>query len=195
MEKLAILDCGGQYTKVIDRKIRELGVKSDIFPINIKTEKLQEYQAIILSGGPNNISDKQRLNFDEKIFDLGKPVLGICYGMQLMSDHFGGIVDSNIVKEYGQNEIWIDNTSLIFDGMSEKQNVLMSHGDTVKNVTNGLRIRQEQRKLFLLPPAHTLQRWLLSLQISNRGMKSSCHPTPLYLPQMLLFFVVLLPSL
>ena len=140
MEKLAILDCGGQYTKVIDRKIRELGVKSDIFPINIKTEKLQEYQAIILSGGPNNISDKQRLSFDEKIFDLGKPVLGICYGMQLMSDHFGGIVDSNIVKEYGQNEIWIDNTSLIFDGMSEKQNVLMSHGDTVKNVPNGFKI-------------------------------------------------------
>ena len=140
MEKLAILDCGGQYTKVIDRKIRELGVKSDIFPINIKTEKLQEYQSIILSGGPNNISDKQRLSFDEKIFDLGKPVLGICYGMQLMSDHFGGIVDSNIVKEYGQNEIWIDNTSLIFDGMSEKQNVLMSHGDTVKNVPNGFKI-------------------------------------------------------
>lgn len=140
MEKLAILDCGGQYTKVIDRKIRELGVKSDIFPISIEIEKLQEYQAIILSGGPNNISDKQRLSFDEKIFELGKPILGICYGMQLMSDHFGGIVDSNIVKEYGQNEIWIDNMSLIFDGMSERQNVLMSHGDTVKNVPNGFKI-------------------------------------------------------
>lgn len=140
MEKLAILDCGGQYTKVIDRRVRELGVKSDILPINVKAEELQEYQSIILSGGPNNISDKQRLSFDEKIFELGKPVLGICYGMQLMSDHFGGVVDSNIVKEYGQNEIWVDNTVPIFDGMAENQKVLMSHGDTVKNVPNGFKV-------------------------------------------------------
>lgn len=140
MEKLAILDCGGQYTKVIDRRVRELGVKSDILPINVKAEELQEYQSIILSGGPNNISDKQRLSFDEKIFELGKPVLGICYGMQLMSDHFGGIVDNNIVKEYGQNEIWVDNTVPIFDGMEESQKVLMSHGDTVKNVPNRFKV-------------------------------------------------------
>lgn len=140
MEKLAILDCGGQYTKVIDRRVRELGVKSDILPINVKAEELQEYQSIILSGGPNNISDKQRLSFDEKIFELGKPVLGICYGMQLMSDHFGGVVDSNIVKEYGQNEIWVDTKMPIFDGMTENQKVLMSHGDTVKNVPNGFKV-------------------------------------------------------
>ena len=140
MEKLAILDCGGQYTKVIDRRVRELGVKSDILPINVKSEELQEYQSIILSGGPNNISDKQRLSFDEKIFELGKPVLGICYGMQLMSDHFGGVVDSNIVKEYGQNEIWVDTKMPIFDGMTENQKVLMSHGDTVKNVPNGFKV-------------------------------------------------------
>ena len=140
MEKLAILDCGGQYTKVIDRRVRELGVKSDILPINVKAEELQEYQSIILSGGPNNISDKQRLSFDEKIFELGKPILGICYGMQLMSDHFGGVVDSNIVKEYGQNEIWVDTKMPIFDGMTENQKVLMSHGDTVKNVPNGFKV-------------------------------------------------------
>ena len=84
MEKLAILDCGGQYTKVIDRRVRELGVKSDIFPINVKSENLKEYNSIILSGGPNSVSSNQRLKFDEKIFELGVPVLGICYGMQLM---------------------------------------------------------------------------------------------------------------
>ena len=69
MEKLAILDCGGQYTKVIDRRVRELGVKSDIFPINVRAEELADYKAVILSGGPNNIGESQRLNFDEKIFD------------------------------------------------------------------------------------------------------------------------------
>ena len=102
MEKLAILDCGGQYTKVIDRRVRELGVKSDIFPINIKADSLNDYQSIILSGGPNSIGQDERLHFDYKIFELGKPVLGICYGMQLMSDYFKGVVDSNVVKEYGQ---------------------------------------------------------------------------------------------
>jgi len=140
MEKLAILDCGGQYTKVIDRRVRELGVKSDILPISVKAEDLKEYKSIILSGGPNNISDKQRLSFDEKIFELGVPVLGICYGMQLMSDYFGGIIDSNIVKEYGQNEIWVDNTVPIFEGLEDSQKVLMSHGDTVKIVPNGFTV-------------------------------------------------------
>jgi len=140
MEKLAILDCGGQYTKVIDRRIRELGVKSDIFPINVKSEDLCGYQSVILSGGPNNIGEAQRLNFDKKIFELGIPVLGICYGMQLMSDYFGGIVDSNIKKEYGQCEVTIDNSIPIFEGLSKIEQVLMSHGDTVKQKPVGFEI-------------------------------------------------------
>ena len=140
MEKLAILDCGGQYTKVIDRRVRELGVKSDIFPINVQADNLKEYQSVILSGGPNNIGESERLKFDYKIFELGVPVLGICYGMQLMADYFGGTVDSNLTKEYGQNEIEIDTTSPLFDSLEEKQLVLMSHGDTVKNVPNGFKV-------------------------------------------------------
>ena len=140
MEKLAILDCGGQYTKVIDRRVRELGVKSDIFPINVKSDDLKDYKAVILSGGPNNIGEAQRLNFDNKIFELGVPVLGICYGMQLMSDHFGGVIDSNIKKEYGQCEVWVDTNSTIFDGLSEKEQVLMSHGDTVKIKPEGFEV-------------------------------------------------------
>lgn len=140
MEKLAILDCGGQYTKVIDRRVRELGVKSDILPINVKAEQLQDYQSIILSGGPNSISHDQRLKFDEKIFELGKPVLGICYGMQLMSDHFGGVVDNNVIKEYGQNDIIVDTSSPIFDGIDKNQKVLMSHGDTVKIAPEGFKV-------------------------------------------------------
>lgn len=140
MEKLAILDCGGQYTKVIDRRVRELGVKSDIFPINVKSSELKEYQSIILSGGPNCIGQDERLGFDYKIFELGVPVLGICYGMQLMSDYFKGVVDSNVIKEYGQCEIDIDNTALIFEGLDKKQQVLMSHGDTVKVLPEGFKI-------------------------------------------------------
>ena len=140
MEKLAILDCGGQYTKVIDRRVRELGVKSDIFPINVKSEDLKDYKSVILSGGPNNIGEAQRLNFDDKIFELGIPVLGICYGMQLMSDHFGGVVASDVKKEYGQCEVTIDLAAPIFDGLSEKEQVLMSHGDTVKVKPEGFEV-------------------------------------------------------
>ncbi|MBP3831875.1 MAG: glutamine-hydrolyzing GMP synthase [Clostridia bacterium] len=140
MEKLAILDCGGQYTKVIDRRVRELGVKSDIFPINVKSEDLKDYKSVILSGGPNNIGEAQRLNFDDKIFELGIPVLGICYGMQLMSDHFGGVVASDVKKEYGQCEVTIDLAAPIFDGLSEKEQVLMSHGDTVKVKPDGFEV-------------------------------------------------------
>lgn len=140
MEKLAILDCGGQYTKVIDRRVRELGVKSEIFPINVAARDLKDYKAVILSGGPNNIGEEQRLGFDKEIFELGKPVLGICYGMQLMSDYFGGTVDSNVVKEYGQNEVTINTNSPIFEGLEENQKVLMSHGDTVKIAPQGFEI-------------------------------------------------------
>jgi len=140
MEKLAILDCGGQYTKVIDRRVRELGVKSDIFPISVGSEKLKEYQSVILSGGPNNIGENERLGFDEKIFDMGIPILGICYGMQLMSDHFGGVVDSSLVKEYGQNKVTVDTTSPLFDSLEEEQFVLMSHGDTVKVPPEGFKV-------------------------------------------------------
>ena len=140
MEQLAILDCGGQYTKVIDRRVRELGVKSDIFPINVQAEKLKDYQAVILSGGPNNIGESERLKFDYKIFELNIPVLGICYGMQLMSDYFGGTVDSNLIKEYGQNEIEIDTSSPLFESLDKTQKVLMSHGDTVKVTPEGFKI-------------------------------------------------------
>ncbi len=140
MEKLAILDCGGQYTKVIDRRVRELGVKSDIFPINVKSEDLKDYGSVILSGGPNNVADGQRLKFDKKIFELGIPVLGICYGMQLMSDYFGGVVDSNVKKEYGQNEVTINTDVPIFDGLAKVQQVLMSHGDTVKVCPKGFEV-------------------------------------------------------
>ena len=140
MEQLAILDCGGQYTKVIDRRVRELGVKSEIFPIRVKAEELKDFQAVILSGGPNNIGEAQRLNFDERIFELGIPVLGICYGMQLMSDHFGGLIDSNTKKEYGVTDVVVDTSSLIFNGLEANQKVLMSHGDSVKENPNGFKV-------------------------------------------------------
>ena len=91
-ERLAILDCGGQYTKVIDRKVRELGVYTDIFPLGTDIAALEGYKAIILSGGPSSVWAAGAPKYDEKIFSLGVPMLGICYGMQLICEHFGGVV-------------------------------------------------------------------------------------------------------
>ena len=140
MEEIAILDCGGQYTKVIDRRIRELGVKSLIFPITVKKNELKEMKGIILSGGPNSIGQNERLTFDEGILELNIPILGICYGMQLISDYYGGIVDSNTKKEYGEYKITIKEESPIFTNLKKKEKVLMSHGDSVKEVPKGFEV-------------------------------------------------------
>lgn len=80
IEKCAILDCGGQYTKVIDRKVRELGVYTDIFPLSIDKNKLYEYGALILSGGPASVWNAGAPKYDPQIFDLGLPILGIAMG-------------------------------------------------------------------------------------------------------------------
>ena len=136
-EKCAILDCGGQYTKVIDRKVRELGVRSDIFPIGLEPGQLKGYGGIILSGGPASVWAEGAPAYDGSIFELGIPVLGICYGMQLVNEHFGGSVIPNYKTEYGQMEIHIDNTSPLFQGLSDTEQVLMSHGDAVKTLAPG----------------------------------------------------------
>jgi len=134
MEKIAILDCGGQYTKVIDRKIREALVKSDIFPVGVKASELSSYSGLILTGGPESVWDKNALCPDGGIFSLGLPILGICYGMHVIATHFGGAVAENIKKEYGEADIKIDNSCSLFYGLAPVETVLMSHGDTVSSV-------------------------------------------------------------
>ena len=136
-EKVAILDCGGQYTKVIDRKVREAGVYSDIFALGTDVEKLKGYNAIILSGGPSSVWSAGAPKYDGNIFELGKPILGICYGMQLINEHFGGKVLPEVKTEYGQTIIDVDTSCPLFEGLESKQAVLMSHGDAVKVLADG----------------------------------------------------------
>ena len=123
-EKCAILDCGGQYTKVIDRKVRELGVKSEIFPIGVSPEKLKGFGGMILSGGPSSVWEKGAPEYDERLFDLGIPTLGICYGMQLLNEHFGGKVVPNFKTEYGQIEISVDPACPLFAGLEPNNRYL-----------------------------------------------------------------------
>ena len=136
-EKIAILDCGGQYTKVIDRKVRELGVKSEILPIEVTAEKLKEYKALILSGGPSGIYTKNAPKYDKNIFGLGIPVFGICYGFNLINQHFGG-VNAEMKSEYTQQDkIDINNSCELFTGLDKTEIVFMNYDSIVKEIADG----------------------------------------------------------
>ena len=123
---------------MIDRRIRGLNVETEIFPLSMDPAKLATgFSGIILSGGPNSVYDADAPQCDPKLFSLGLPVLGICYGMQLITQHFGGTVESAAKKEYGETDIFIEKNSVIFKDLSDKQRVLMSHGDHVDVLAPG----------------------------------------------------------
>jgi GMP synthase (glutamine-hydrolysing) len=150
IEQIAILDCGGQYTKVIDRKVREMAVKSDIFPIGVSVDKLRDYRGIILSGGPGSVWVNNPIKYDRRLFDLGIPVLGICYGMQLINRHFGGEVLPGVKTEYGEMTIDVATDCRLFDGLATRQTVLMSHGDSVTKLAPGFKVAAKSTDVYVV---------------------------------------------
>jgi len=133
-QKVAILDAGSQYGKIIDRKVRELNIYSELLPLQTTAAKLKDtgFDAIIISGGPQSVHTEGAIKFDPLIFELNVPVLGICYGMQLMVQVFGGAIDSTSCRDDGQFDIIVDCTCPIFaDLTSNSQTVLLTHGDSV----------------------------------------------------------------
>ena len=132
MEKIAILDFGGQYTHLIANRIRRLGVYSEIVQNDVTPEKLSEFKGIIFSGGPHSVFEKDSPQIDPKILELNIPILGICYGHQLISQTLGGEVKPGNQKEYGLAFITPDRTSPLFKGLEEKEQMWMSHGDAVE---------------------------------------------------------------
>jgi GMP synthase (glutamine-hydrolysing) len=134
--RILVLDFGSQYTQLIARRVRENRVYSEIYPYNASVEKILRFrpQGIILSGGPSSIYDKGAPIPDLKVFNLNIPVLGICYGMQLMAHCLGGKVAKAQKREYGQAELVIDRRVDIFDGIPKKTVVWMSHGDRIERI-------------------------------------------------------------
>ena len=159
---IVVLDFGGQYSHLIARRVRECGVYSELAPYWISSKKLEEMrpEGIILSGGPASVYERNAPTCDFDVFELGVPVLGICYGLQLMVKLLGGSVKRAGKREYGKTELFIDDSSDLFKGFSEETVVWMSHGDYAERLPKGFNViahsencstaavRNRERKLF-----------------------------------------------
>lgn len=133
MDKVAILDCGGQYTKVIDRRVREQGVYTAILPGTVHPDELASFSAIILSGGPSSVYDPKSIQIRPEIFGLGLPVLAICYGLQFLVHSLGGTIQRGEVGEYGVETLEVLEENPLFGAKGDKTSVLMSHFDVVSD--------------------------------------------------------------
>ncbi len=139
MNKVLILDFGSQYTQLIARKVREIGVYSEIFPFDTPVDRIKRERpaVLILSGGPRSVYEKGAPVASLEIFGLGVPVLGICYGLQLMAHLLGGRVETSAHREYGFARLEIRDRSGLFRGIKDRGQVWMSHGDRVEKIPPG----------------------------------------------------------
>ncbi|MCH5191190.1 MAG: glutamine-hydrolyzing GMP synthase [Oscillospiraceae bacterium] len=142
MEKILVLDFGGQYNQLIARRVRDNNVYAEILPYTASLDeiKAQGYKGIIFTGGPNSVYDESSPHYTSEILDLGIPVLGICYGCQLISWMRGGEVKTAPVSEYGKIELNVDTKSLLFKGIPELSNVWMSHTDYISQAPEGFKV-------------------------------------------------------
>ena len=142
MSKVLILDFGSQYTQLIARKVRELGVYSEIFPFDVPAARIKTEapDALILSGGPQSVYEKNAPVVPAEVFSLGLPVLGICYGLQLMAHLLGGRVEPSAKREYGFAHLDILDRSGLLKGVKAGSQVWMSHGDRVARLPAGFSV-------------------------------------------------------
>ncbi|MBL1212089.1 MAG: glutamine-hydrolyzing GMP synthase [Ignavibacteriae bacterium] len=141
-KKILIIDFGSQYTQLIARRIRESNVYSEVHPHTFSFDEIKEFDpaGIILSGGPMSIYDKDAHSINSEIFQLGIPVLGICYGLQLIASEFGGRVEPAISKEYGKASLEILIPTELFNNVKNNSTVWMSHGDYITKTPEGFEV-------------------------------------------------------
>ena len=142
-EQLLIIDFGSQVTKLIARRVRESGVYSEVHPFNrVDKAMLKAFnpKAIILSGGPNSVTGVGTPRADDHVWEMGVPVLGICYGQQTMCAQLGGAVESSDEKEFGRADLEIMGKNELFEGLDTTERVWMSHGDRVSSIPQGFDI-------------------------------------------------------
>jgi len=173
-QKILILDFGAQYNQLIARRVREARVYSEVVPYNITAAELRKVKpkGLIFSGGPASVKRKDSPFPDPEIFKLGVPILGICYGMQLMGEMLDGKVSGTRKAEYGKTELTVDDTSNLFDGLNPNLICWMSHGDKVTKLPPGF------ERL-----AHTRSSKIASMGDPDRGFYGvQFHPEVIHTP-------------
>ena len=141
-EMIIVLDFGGQYNQLIARRVRECNVYCEVHPYNMSLDKIKEMnpKGIILTGGPNSVYGEDSIRCQKELFEMNIPVLGICYGSQLMSYMLGGEVATAPVSEYGKTEVEVENTSLLFGDVAKKTICWMSHTDYIAKAPEGFTV-------------------------------------------------------
>lgn len=141
-ELVIVLDFGGQYNQLIARRVRECNVYCEVHPYTISLDKIRELnpKGIIFTGGPNSVYGEESPRYEKAVLELGIPVLGICYGSQLMAYLLEGKVETAPVGEYGKTEVKVDSSSVLFDGVSESTICWMSHTDYIAEAPEGFKV-------------------------------------------------------
>jgi len=141
-ELIIVLDFGGQYNQLIARRVREENVYCEVHPYTLSLDKIKEMnpKGIIFTGGPNSVYGEAALQYDKAILEQGIPILGICYGSQLMAHLLGGTVEEAPTSEYGKTEVCVDKSSLLFEGVEDKTICWMSHTDYIKSAPAGFKV-------------------------------------------------------
>ncbi|MGN0294162.1 MAG: glutamine-hydrolyzing GMP synthase, partial [Lachnospiraceae bacterium] len=141
-ELVIVLDFGGQYNQLIARRVRECNVYCEVKPYTMSLDEIKKMnpKGIIFTGGPNSVYDETSPHYEKAIFEAGIPILGICYGSQLMAYTLGGEVKTAPVSEYGHTEVTVDTTDALFEGVSEKTVCWMSHTDYIAQAPEGFKV-------------------------------------------------------
>ena len=141
-EMIIVLDFGGQYNQLIARRVRECNVYAEVHPYTLSLDEIKAMnpKGIIFTGGPNSVYAEESPRCGKEILELGIPILGICYGSQLLAHLLGGVVETAPVSEYGRTEVDVDNSSILFDGVSQKTICWMSHTDYIAKAPKGFRV-------------------------------------------------------
>ena len=195
-QSIVVLDFGAQYSQLIARRVREQNVFSAVLPCNSKIEEIQKYHplGIILSGGPSSVYDKDAPAADPRVFDLGLPVLGICYGLQFMAHALGGKVKAAKHREYGHAQVDLTEESQLFEGLPRTLEVWMSHGDEALELPAGFKliakspsavagIENASKKQYAVqfhPEVHHTKR---GTDILRNFVLNICHAEPTWTPQ------------
>jgi GMP synthase (glutamine-hydrolysing) len=193
---IVVLDFGAQYSQLIARRVREQNVFSVVLPCNTKVEDISKHNpiGIILSGGPSSVYDKDAPSADLRVFDLGLPVLGICYGLQFMVHHLGGKVKQAKHREYGHAQVEILSDSELLGELPRSLEVWMSHGDEAEQLPPGFRlmarspsavagIENASKRLFAVQFHPEVRHTKLGTDILRNFVLNICQAKPTWTPQ------------